>query len=89
MDEATILEIAGEFLYALTLLALPSIVASLVVGLLIAIFQTITSIQEQTMTFAPRLIAVGVVAAFSLTWAMQVAMDFTIRMFLTAAEIVR
>lgn len=71
------------------LLALPSLAASLVVGLIISIFQTITSIQEQTLSFAPRLIAVAVVMVFTTAWTLQVAAAFTLRMFQYAQDAAR
>lgn len=71
------------------LLALPSLAASLVVGLIISIFQTITSIQEQTLSFAPRLIAVAVVMVFTTAWTLQVAAAFTVRMFQMAQDAAR
>jgi flagellar biosynthetic protein FliQ len=71
------------------LLALPSLAASLVVGLVISIFQTITSIQEQTLSFAPRLIAVAVVMVFTTAWTLQVAAAFTLRMFQYAQDAAR
>jgi len=71
------------------LLAMPSLVASLVVGLVISILQTITSIQEQTLSFAPRLIAVAIVMVFTLAWTQQIAAAFTLRMFQLAMEAAR
>jgi len=71
------------------LLAMPSLVASLVVGLVISILQTITSIQEQTLSFAPRLIAVAIVMVFTLAWTLQIAAAFTLRMFQLAMEAAR
>jgi flagellar biosynthetic protein FliQ len=89
MDTARVLEIGNDFLYTVMLLALPSLVVSLAVGLVISIFQTVTSIQEQTLAFAPRLIAVGVVIAFTMSWSLQIAVHFTTRMLMVAAEVTR
>jgi flagellar biosynthetic protein FliQ len=61
MTESEILDVLRTaFLTALTL-ALPLLVVSLAVGLTISIFQAATQIQEQTMTFVPKLIVVGLV----------------------------
>ena len=89
MDTAKVLELGNDFLYTVLLLALPSLAVSLVVGLIISIVQALTSIQEQTMSFAPRLIAVGVVLAFTMAWGLQIAVAFTARMILLTAEVVR
>jgi len=84
-----VLEIGRELLWTTLLIALPSLLASLLVGLIISILQTITSIQEQTLSFVPRLIAVGLVLLFTMSWALQQAVHFTVRMLATASEVVR
>ncbi len=56
IDEVT--AIASSALYLVVKVAAPVLLVSLVVGLLISIFQTVTSIQEQTLTFVPKIIAV-------------------------------
>ena len=56
IDEVT--AIASPALYLVVKVAAPVLLVSLVVGLLISIFQTVTSIQEQTLTFVPKIIAV-------------------------------
>ena len=62
MTFSLVVQLGRELLLTAMLLALPTVLVSLVVGLLISIFQTITSIQEQTLSFAPRILAVGVAA---------------------------
>ena len=59
----------------------------MLVGLIIAIFQTITSIQEQTLTFAPRIVAVAVVIALTLAWSLNLLIDFTTRVFAQMSDI--
>ena len=56
IDEVT--AIASSALYLVVKVASPVLLVSLVVGVLISIFQTVTSIQEQTLTFVPKIIAV-------------------------------
>ena len=50
--------VSSEALYLVIKVAAPILLVSLVVGLIISIFQTVTSIQEQTLTFVPKIIAV-------------------------------
>jgi flagellar biosynthesis protein FliQ len=88
MDAAQVLEIGQDLLFTTLLLVLPTLIVSLVVGLLFAILQTITSIQEQTLTFIPRIIAVGLVIVLTMSWSLQLALHFTIRMLGYAAEVV-
>jgi len=56
VDEVT--AIASTALYLVIKVSAPVLLISLVVGLLISIFQTVTSIQEQTLTFVPKIVAV-------------------------------
>ena len=77
MDESSVVDIANELLWVGLLLVAPAVVVSLLVGLLMSIFQTVTSIQEQTLSFAPRIVAVGVVISFTLVWNINVITVFT------------
>lgn len=60
MSEQQIIDLTRRALYLIVKCAAPLLIISLVVGLVISIFQTITSIQEQTLTFVPKIIAVFV-----------------------------
>jgi flagellar biosynthetic protein FliQ len=82
------LQIVNDFLLTGLLLAAPAVVTSLIVGVVIALFQTVTSIQEQTLTFAPRILAVTVVIGLTLSWSMNLLVQFTLRLFEQMAGIV-
>lgn len=56
MNEQAVLDIASEAIWSVILASGPLLIISLLVGLLISIFQTVTSIQEQTLTFIPKLL---------------------------------
>ena len=58
ISEGQVLDIAQEAIYMIIICAAPMLLISLVVGLVISIFQTVTSIQEQTLTFVPKIVAV-------------------------------
>lgn len=55
-----VVELANKALYTVILTAAPVLLVSLVIGLIVSIFQTVTSIQEQTLTFVPKIVAVFV-----------------------------
>jgi len=55
MSEADILTLLREFLWGATLISLPLLSAALIVGLVVGLFQALTSIQEMTLTFVPKL----------------------------------
>ena len=60
MTEGQVLDVAKEAIYTIIICSDPILIISLVVGLIVSIFQTVTSIQEQTLTFVPKIIAVFV-----------------------------
>lgn len=80
MDTLNVVEIGQDFLLTAMWLSGPAIIVSLVVGLLISLAQTVTSVQEQTLSFAPRIVAVGAVMLLTLPWMLQQSSAFTIRM---------
>jgi len=58
MSQGEVLFVARETLWVIIKASLPLLLISLVVGLLVSLFQTLTSIQEQTLTFVPKLLAI-------------------------------
>ena len=58
MSVETVTSIASEALFLIIKTAAPVLLVSLVVGLIVSIFQTVTSIQEQTLTFVPKVLAI-------------------------------
>ncbi len=58
MDVGTVTNITAETLYTIVITAAPMLLVSLIVGLVVSIFQTVTSIQEQTLTFVPKFLAI-------------------------------
>ena len=62
-------------------LAAPMLLAGLVVGLLVSIFQSVTSINEMTMTFIPKMLAVACALLFFLPWMVQTMVTFTQNLF--------
>lgn len=58
----------------------PILIVALVVGLVVSIFQAVTQVHEMTLTFIPKIVAVGVTILFILPWMMQQVVDFTHRL---------
>ncbi len=80
MGVLEVVEIGRDLLVTAMWLAGPPVFISLIVGLIVSIFQTITSVQEQTLSFAPRIVAVGVVLMVALPWMLTLTSSFTMRM---------
>lgn len=71
MNEATIIDLSRETVLTIVETSMPLLLISLVIGLIISIFQTITSIQEQTLTFIPKFIAIMLVVVLGGNWIMN------------------
>ncbi len=68
ITDGQVMDISREAIYTIILTAAPLLLTSLIVGLLISIFQTVTSIQEQTLTFVPKILAVFAVMLLAGAW---------------------
>ena len=71
MNEATIIDLSRETVLTIVETSMPLLLISLVIGLIISIFQTITSIQEQTLTFITKFIAIMLVVVLCGNWIMN------------------
>ena len=71
MNEATIIDLSRETVLTIVETSMPLLLISLVIGLIISIFQNITSIQEQTLTFIPKFIAIMLVVVLCGNWIMN------------------
>ncbi|MDR1178497.1 MAG: flagellar biosynthesis protein FliQ [Spirochaetaceae bacterium] len=71
------------------LMASPLLFTALIVGLVVAILQATTSIQEQTLTFVPKVIAILLVLAFLGGWMFSSLGDYTVRLFRMIPSMVR
>ena len=76
MDENTLVTLLVETLYLIIKVSAPMLIVSLVVGLLISVIQTVTSIQEQTLTFVPKVLGIFVGIMILGHWMMNNMVDF-------------
>lgn len=81
MSQELILQLMAEAIRVMFAVSAPMLIAAMAVGILISIFQTATSIQDQTLTFIPKIIAVMIVLLIALPWVTQVMMDYVSRLF--------
>lgn len=81
MEEAKLMALAIETYKITLLISLPMLLAGLVIGLIVSIFQATTSINEMTLTFVPKIIAVIVVIIFTMPWMLNKILDFTRQIF--------
>jgi flagellar biosynthetic protein FliQ len=84
--------VTGFFMEALKitiLLAAPMLGAGLIVGLLVSMFQAATQINEMTLVFIPKMLAVGVALLFCFPWMLELVVDFTRNVFLNIPAFAR
>lgn len=81
MNDAQVIELAGETMWIIARLAAPILLVALGVGLFISLMQSVTQIQEVTLTFVPKLIGVGLVLALAGNWMLNELVAFTQQMF--------
>jgi len=87
VDADTAMRLLAEALIAAVKISAPFLVVTLVVGLLISILQVVTQVQEMTLTFVPKLIAVGLVCLLLGTWMLSVMVELAQHMFEFAATL--
>ena len=83
----TYVSLAAEALWLILLLSLPPLLASLVVGLVISLLQALTQVQEQTLTFVPKIIATILVLIITAGWMLDTLREFAARVFDTMLKV--
>jgi flagellar biosynthetic protein FliQ len=81
MTTLDVVNIGREMLILTLLLSAPMLLVGLVIGLLISIFQAVTQINEMTLTFVPKIIAVALSIIIFLPWMLRLIVEYTTRLF--------
>lgn len=89
MSQKFIMDIGRKALYVLLQLSAPILIITLVVGLLISIIQATTQIQEQTMTFIPKILAVVLTLIILGPWMLNIIMGYTSDLFNSLPQLIR
>ena len=76
ITQDAVLDIAKDAIFNIIIISAPLLLVSLIVGLIISIFQTVTSIQEQTLTFVPKILAVFITLMLAGSWMMNTLIEF-------------
>ena len=77
MDTAMVVDLARQALWMTMLISAPMLLVGLLVGLIVGIFQAATSINEQTLSFIPKLLSLGLTAAVFGGWMINTLVDYT------------
>lgn len=89
MNQDFVVQIMYQGVNLTLLLSLPAVGVGLLVGFLISLFQAVTQIQEQTLTFVPKVVSVLLVIAFTSPWMISLIVDFTTTLWSTIPNMAR
>ncbi len=81
MDSAAVVDLARQALWMTMLISAPLLLVGLVVGLVVGIFQAATSINEQTLSFIPKVFAIGLTISIMGGWMINTMVDYTKSIF--------
>ena len=77
MDSAAVVDLARQALWMTMIISGPLLAVGLIVGLVVGIFQAATSINEQTLSFIPKILAVGLTMSLTGGWMINTMVDYT------------
>lgn len=81
MDASSAIDLARQAVTLTLLVSMPVLVVGMAVGLVISILQAVTQVQEQTLSFVPKIVAMLFTAALTAPWVTQKVMEFSQEMF--------
>jgi flagellar biosynthetic protein FliQ len=81
MTDVTVISVMRDSLMTIMIVSAPMLGVGMFVGLIISIFQTTTSIQEQTLTFVPKIVAIFVIMIIFGSWMIRTLVNYTYHVF--------
>jgi len=89
MTQAFVVDFGARALETAMLLSAPMLLSGLVVGVMVSIFQAVTSIQEMTLTFIPKILAVMAAMVVFFPWMLQMMVSFTANIITNIPQVIR
>jgi flagellar biosynthetic protein FliQ len=89
MSEDVVLHLGQNALKTLAMLSAPLLISTLVIGLVVSIFQALTQINENTLTFVPKMVVIAIILVLAGPWMLDVMSSYTVNLFESIATIVR
>ena len=89
MSEALAVGVVRQAIETAVMVSLPMLAAGLLVGILVSIFQTVTSIQDNVLAFMPRAAAIFIVFAMTFPWMLRTVIGFTSQLIGRLPELIR
>ena len=81
ISQGVVLDIARDTIYTIIIVSAPLLLISLIIGLLVSIFQTVTSIQEQTLTFVPKVVGIFLTLMLLGDWILNSMANFAVELW--------
>jgi len=89
MSDALVVGIVRQAIEVAVMVSLPMLIAGMLAGVLVSVFQTVTSIQDNVLAFIPRAAAIFVVFALTFPWMLRVMSGFTQQLIARLPELIR
>ena len=89
MSDALVVGIVRQAIEVALMVSLPMLLAGMIIGVLVSMFQTVTSIQDNVLAFIPRAAAIFAVFAMTFPWMLRVLSGYTKQMFIRLPELIR
>lgn len=89
MGEDIVLQLGQDALRTMAMISAPLLFSTLIIGLLVSVFQALTQINENTLTFVPKMVVIAIVIILAGPWMLDVMKNYTINLFDNMATIVR
>lgn len=89
MTEELVIKLGQDALKTTAMLAAPLLLSTLLVGLVVSVFQALTQINEATLTFIPKMIVIAIVVVLAGPWMMDIMTHYTVELFENMAVMVR
>lgn len=89
MESEFVIEVIGQAIRVTLMMAAPMLIGALLVGILVSIFQAVTQINEQTLSFIPKILVIVAAMVIFSPWMMDTIVNYTRELFISIPEIVR
>lgn len=89
MDQMQIISLAKNAMLVTLMVASPMLLIGMIVGVLIAVFQSVTQIQEMTLTFVPKIVAIMIGMLFFASWMLTKLTDYTSNLITSIPDLIR
>ncbi len=89
MDSDVIIQLGQDALKTTAMLAAPMLITTLIIGLIVSVFQALTQINEATLTFIPKMLAIAIIIVLAGPWMVDLISNYTINLMENISSIVR